>query len=58
LPELILAIGTITMICLVYAIMTVRLHSHGQPPLLADLMGEALLVIGYWLNKRTLKEGG
>lgn len=55
-PELILALGTITMLCLVYAILTVTLHTPGRPPMMADIIGEILLITGYFLNKNRQKK--
>jgi hypothetical protein len=53
-PFLILILGTITMACSLYAIITVRVHTPGKPPIAADIVGEVLLIIGYIYNRKYL----
>jgi hypothetical protein len=49
-PFLILAIGTISMVCSLYAMVTVSAHTPGRPPASADIIGEALLLTGFVFN--------
>jgi hypothetical protein len=53
-PFLILILGTITMACSLYAIITVSVHTPGRPPITADIVGEVLLIIGYIYNRKYL----
>ncbi|MEI6435417.1 MAG: hypothetical protein WCP32_11275 [Bacteroidota bacterium] len=53
-PLLILILGTISMLCTLYAILTVCIHTPGRPPFATDLIGEALLIVGFVFNRRYL----
>jgi hypothetical protein len=55
-PALILAMGTIMMACLVYAIVLVSSHTPGRPPAAATLAGEVLLIAGFIFNRKFLKK--
>ena len=49
-PALILVLGTICMLCSLYAIVLVSTYTPGRPPLSFDLAGEVLLIAGYFFN--------
>ncbi|MCX6277840.1 MAG: hypothetical protein NT004_07070 [Bacteroidetes bacterium] len=53
-PLLILTLGTISMLCTLYAIMIVSVHTPGRPPFGTDMIGEALLLVGFVFNRRYL----
>ena len=56
-PGLILVLGTIPMLCLLYAVLTVSMHTPGRPPMVTDLAGEGLLLTGFFFNMRYLRNG-
>ena len=51
-PLLILILGTISMACSLYAIITVIGHTPGRPPVFTDLLGEVLLIVGFVFNRK------
>jgi len=53
-PGLILVLGTIPVLCYLYAILLVGMHTPGKPPLVADILGEVLLIAGFLFNRRYL----
>ncbi len=55
-PALIIAMGTISMICTSYATIIISSHTPGRPPLVDAIIGEVLLIIGFIFNRRYLRE--
>ena len=55
-PNLILILGTISMACSLYAIILVSANTPGRPPVVADIGGEVLLIIGFVFNRRYLQK--
>lgn len=53
-PFFILVLGTISMLCSLYAILIVDVNTPGRPPIALDIIGEALLVTGFFFNRRFL----
>ncbi len=55
-PCLILSIGLIESFTSIYATMIVRLNSPGKPPTAVAILGVVLLVVGYFFNRKSLKD--
>jgi hypothetical protein len=53
-PFFILVLGTIHMVCSLYAILIVYMNTAGRPPIALDLIGEALLITGFFFNRNFL----
>jgi len=54
-PLLILIIGTISMLCSLYAELIVSDNTPGRPPVLITLVGETLLITGFIFNRKFVK---
>ncbi len=54
-PFMILMIGTISMICSLYAELIVTDNTPGHPPVVVTLVGETLLITGFIFNRRFVK---
>ncbi|MCX6285163.1 MAG: hypothetical protein NTW31_13120 [Bacteroidetes bacterium] len=57
-PVLILIIGTIAMICISYATLIISLHTPGRPPVTEAIIGEVLLIIGFFFNRKHVQKPG
>jgi hypothetical protein len=53
-PLLILIIGTICMVCSLYAELIISDNTPGQPPVILTIVGEIILIVGYIFNRRYL----
>lgn len=55
-PWLILLIGSIMMLCISYATILIRIHTPGKSPLADAIIGELLLIAGFFLNRKYLSK--
>lgn len=53
-PPFILILGTVTMLCSLYAILMVNSNTPGRPPVSFDIAGEILLITGFMFNRKYL----
>lgn len=57
-PYLILVLGSTSMACSLYAIITVNAHTPGNPPIALTIVGEILLILGFVFNLKYLGKSG
>jgi drug/metabolite transporter (DMT)-like permease len=51
-PLLILVVGIVLMGAVLYAMLTVKLNTPGNPPIVLTVSGIVLLIIGFFLNMK------
>ncbi|MCX6252384.1 MAG: hypothetical protein NTX61_16750 [Bacteroidetes bacterium] len=54
-PFLILILGTISMVCSLYAELIVSGNTPGRPPVLITIVCETLLIVGFIFNRKFVK---
>lgn len=55
-PSLILVIGIILFGAVLYAMLTVKLNTPGNPPVILTLSGIVLLITGFFLNRNEIRK--